>query len=75
MADYFRLLPSKLPLANAVRVRPCAGRIQGRTRSSYCPECRRALQEWCRLAITARSSEAWLARLMLDELFGETAAA
>jgi hypothetical protein len=75
MADYFRLLPRTFPLANAVRVRGSTGRIRGRMRSSYCPECRRALQKWCESAVAAKSPEAWLARLMLDELFGETAAA
>jgi len=75
MADYFRSLPSTFPLANAIRVRDCTNRIHGRRRSSYCPECRRALHAWCRSAITTEAPEAWLAQLMLEQLFGETAAA
>jgi len=75
MADYFRTLPTTFPLANAVRVRGCTGRTHGRTRASYCPECRRALQSWCRSAVAAGAPDAWLARLILDQLFGEPAAA
>ena len=67
--DYFRSLKGRFPLANAVRVRGCSGRITGRARSSYCPECRLALQEWCRVSIASQAPEAWLARLMLHEIF------
>ena len=75
MADYFRSLPRMFPLANALRFRSGFGRIHGAPRSTYCPECRRALQAWCESMIAADAPEAWIARLVRDQLFADPSAA
>ena len=61
-------------MANAIRFRGCAGQVNGRAKTSYCPECRRALEAWCHSTVAARAEE-WLARLILRDLFGTEAAA